>query len=185
MYLSGGKTHLAAQQRGRRSRLRVIGQTRLLTCSRAAKTSNRPSKSPRFVLSRVTWSQPGSNRRPPDCKFGWDDGGWCRLGLVGLLEQLCLLNSACWWRVAFTVCLIPASPLLRRKTLATTSQIDLFDAAKSWAETPCDILGCLSRAEADCPAANSGSDAFARSPLISRKVSIATRARRLLPSMNG
>jgi hypothetical protein len=51
----------------------------------------------------------GIELRPPACKIGWDNGGWCRLGVVGATEQLCSLTEACWWRL-----LLPsASSLLR------------------------------------------------------------------------
>jgi hypothetical protein len=40
-----------------------------------------------YLQEICRWSQPGSNRRPPACKFGCDDGGWCRLGAVGALER--------------------------------------------------------------------------------------------------
>ena len=134
----------------------------------------------------VKWSQPGSNRRPPACKFGWDGGGWCRLGLVGAPERLRLLNDACWWRLLSPF----ASSLLRPSVHGGSARGRQIGSTYSMLRSagrrrPATSAGVAPELKLIIQSANSGSDASTRSPLISRKVSIATRAVRLLPSMNG
>lgn len=56
-----------------------------------------------------------SNRRPPACKFGWDGGGWCRLGSLALqsrfVRSMMLVGGGCFRHV----CLAPASSLALRE----------------------------------------------------------------------